>query len=389
MMRHPAATSAEPTVTPSLIPTDRFSFNSHRMLALRDTVLQAWENQVLAQLPRAQGISRPVLTDTMPVMYERLCAALTPDYFERDGLEVSTLGAEHGVERANLTDYDADTIVAEFQLFRGVLFDVVDAHDVALTTPERRALHLTIDAAVRESVRAFVVAGNALRERVAAALAHDLRQPLANVTLGAGQILQLDPAREIAEWAQRILRNGERMETMLGELLDTLAIRSSDRLQLELAQFDLLALAHTVAQRAREYGGADVRLSGTPVTGWWNSASLERALEILLTNAQHQSEPGAPIEVQVGEDLGRVALTVRSHGTPIPKEDVEAVFEQFVRTQDAAESPTGSWGVGLPYVRTVAKSHGGSAVVFSDAAAGTVFVIDVPVDARPFQGGAA
>ncbi|WP_051971865.1 sensor histidine kinase KdpD [Massilia sp. 9096] len=370
----------------TLIPTDRFSFNSHRMLALRDTVLRVWEDHVVARLPRAQGVSRPVLTDTMPVMYERLCAALTPDYFERDGLEVSTLGAEHGVERANLTDYDADTIVAEFQLFRGVLFDVVDAHDIDLTTPERRALHLTIDAAVRESVRAFVVAGNALRERVAAALAHDLRRPVSNVTLGASQILQMGAAPGIAELAERILRNGERMEAMLGELLETLAIRSSDRLQLELEQFDLLALARTVAQRARDYGGADVALSGEPVTGWWNGAALERALEILLTNAQRQGEPGTPIEIKVGTDLGRAILTVRNHGKPIPKEDFEAIFEQFVRTQDAAESATGSWGVGLPYVRTVAQSHGGSAVVFSDAAAGTVFVIDVPVDARPFQG---
>src|SRR5206468_12734296 len=170
MMRHPVAHPCRDTVTTPLIPTDRFSFNSHRMLALRDTVLRVWEDQVQGQLPRAQGVSRPVLTDTMPVLYERLCAALTPDYFERDGLEVSTIGAEHGVERANLTEYDAETIVAEFQLFRGVLFDVLDAHEVALTAPERRALHLTIDAAVRESVRAFVVAGNALRERVAGAL---------------------------------------------------------------------------------------------------------------------------------------------------------------------------------------------------------------------------
>jgi hypothetical protein len=169
MRPSPAADFCRAIVTTPLIPTDRFSFNSHRMLGLRDTVLQVWEDQVLARLPRAQGIRRPVLTDTMPVLYERLSAALSPEHFERDGLEVSTLGAEHGVERANLTDYDADTIVAEFQLFRSVLFDVLDAHEVALTGPERRALHLTIDAAVRESVRAFVVAGNALRERVAGA----------------------------------------------------------------------------------------------------------------------------------------------------------------------------------------------------------------------------
>jgi signal transduction histidine kinase len=384
-----AADFCRAIVTQPLIPTDRFSFNSHRMLGLRDTVLQVWEDQVLARLPRAQGIRRPVLTDTMPVLYERLSAALSPAHFERDGLEVSTLGAEHGVERANLTDYDADTIVAEFQLFRSVLFDVLDAHEVALTGPERRALHLTIDAAVRESVRAFVVAGNALRERVAGALAHDLRQPVSAVLMGAELILRLDPPPHIADWVRRIQRNGERMSTMLGELLDALVVPSSNRLELELEQFDLLALARTVAQRARELQGADVQLSGDAVIGWWNAASLERALDNLLTNAQRHGAPGTPIELQVGADRGRAVLSVRSQGQPIPKEEFDAVFQQFVHTGDAAESTTGSWGVGLPYVRTVAQSHGGSAVVFSDAASGTVFVIDVPVDARPFQGGGA
>jgi signal transduction histidine kinase len=374
-----------PIVTLSLIPTDRFSFNSHRMLALRDTVLRVWEDQVQASLPRAKGVSRPVLTDTMPVLYERMCAALTPGYFERDGLDVSIIGTEHGVERATLTDYDAETIVAEFQLYRGVLFDVLDAHDVTLTGPERRALHLTIDAAVRESVRSFVVAGNTLRERFAGALAHDLRQPVSNITLGANLILRLNPPPDIAEWARRILRNGERMSGMLGELLDALAVQAGDRLKLTLAEVDLLALARSVTTRACEYQGADVRLSGEPVRGWWNAASLERSLENLLNNAQKYGEPGAPIEVSVGQNNGRAVLSVRNHGKPIPKEEFEAIFQQFVRAKGAAESASGSWGIGLPYVRTVAQSHGGSAVVFSDAQSDTVFVIDIPIDARPFQ----
>lgn len=36
-------------------------------------------------------------------------------------------------------------------------------------------------------------------------------------------------------------------------------------------------------------------------------------------------------------------------------------------------------------MRTVAQSHGGSAAVFSDADRGTVFVVDVPIDARPYH----
>jgi signal transduction histidine kinase len=376
-------------VTASLIPTDRFSFNSHRMLALRDAILSVWEDQLRGTLPRVDKLSQPVLVDTMPVLYERMCAILTPDYFGRDGIDVATIGAEHGVERATLTNYDAETILAEFQVFRSVLFDMLDAHELPLTGPERRAMHLTIDMAVRESVRAFVVAANSLRERFAGALAHDLRQPVSNIAMEAQLILRLDPSPEIAEWAGRILKNGERMSAMLKELLDALAIQSGDRLKMALTQFDMLALVESVAQRARDYQGADVRVDGAAVTGWWSQPALERALENLLNNAHKYGDPGTPIKVHLGVDKERAVISVRNQGKPIPASEFEAIFQQFVRSKDAGASTTGSWGLGLPYVRTVAQSHGGSAVVFSDADSGTVFVIDVPVDARPFQERAA
>lgn len=370
-----------------LTPTGDFSCNSHRMLDLRDEVIRLWIDEVRHRIPRAEGVSRPVLTDTLPVLYERMAAMLTPAHFARDGIDVSSLAAEHGVERANLTDFQAETILAEFQVFRGVLFDMLDAHGVALSGPERRALHLTIDMAVRESVRAFVAAGNQLRERVAGALAHDLRQPVTNVLLAADLILQLDPPPAIADWTRRIAKNGERIATMLGELLDALSVQAGDRLTLTLEPFDLYALAQNVTERARDYQGADVRLSGTSVTGWWNRSALERALENLVGNAHKYGDPGTPIDVHVGASDGRVVLSVRNQGKPIPPEEFEAIFQQFVRSKTAGESTTGGWGVGLPYVRTVAQSHGGSAVVVSDAGTGTVFVIDMPIDARPFQQG--
>jgi signal transduction histidine kinase len=372
-------------VTASLIPTEHFSFNSHRMLSLREAVLRVWEEQVRDTLPHTVALSHPVLIDTIPVLYERLCALLTPAYFGRDGIDVATLGAEHGIERANLSDYDAETILAEFQAFRSVLFDMLDAHDVALTGPERRAMHLTIDMAVRGSVHAFVVAANSMRERFAGALAHDLRQPVSNIAMGAQLILRLNPPPAIAEWAGRIVKNGERMAAMLKELLDALSIQAGDRLKLALAQFDMLALVESVAQRARDYQGADVRVDGIAVTGWWNQPAIERALENLLNNAQKYGDPGTPIEIRLRADNERAVVSVHNQGKPIPPGELEAIFQQFVRAKDAPDPSTGSWGLGLPYVRTVAQSHGGSAVVFSDAASGTVFVIDLPVDARPYQ----
>lgn len=372
-------------MNPPLIPTEHFSVTSYRMLALRETVLHSWESLVRANLASARKLSQPVLIDTMPVLYERLCSVLSPAYFARDGVDVASIGQEHGVERANLSDYDAEGILAEFQMFRSVVFDVLDAHDLPLTAPERRTLHLTIDSAVRDSVRAFVAATDSLRERFAAALAHDLRQPASNVVLGANLILRMHPPPEIDQWARRIVKNGERMGTMLNELLDALAIQSGDRLSLTLTEFDMMALARSVTDRAREYQGADVRLAGHSVTGWWNDAALERALENLLNNAQKYGDAGTPIDVNVADSNGRAIVSVRNQGKPIPPGELDAIFQQFVRSSDARESTTASWGLGLPYVRSVAQSHGGSVVVYSDAASGTTFVIDIPVDARPFQ----
>jgi len=374
-------------VTQHLIPTDKFTASSHRMLDLRETVLHSWERQVRATLASAGKLSHPVLIDTMPVLYERLCSVLSPAYFERDGVDVASIGAEHGVERATLSDFDAEGILAEFQLFRSVLFDVLDAHGVLLTAPERRTLHLTIDSAIRESVRSFVAVADSLRERFAGALAHDLRQPASNMVMGANLILRLNPSPEIAQWANRIVKNGERMDTMLKELLDALAIQSGDRLSLTLKQFDMMALARSVTERAREYQGADVRLDGNSVTGWWSDAALERALENLLNNARKYGDADKPIEVNVSDSNGRAIVSVRNQGKPIPPGELDAIFQQFVRSSDAGASTTASWGLGLPYVRSMAQSHGGSMVVYSDADAGTTFVIDIPVDARPFQQG--
>jgi signal transduction histidine kinase len=103
------------------------------------------------------------------------------------------------------------------------------------------------------------------------------------------------------------------------------------------------------------------------------------------TNAQKYGDPGTPIEIHLAVNNERAVLSVRNQGKPIPPGEFEAIFQRFVRSKDACDTPAGSWGLGLPYVRSVAQSHGGSAVVFSDADTGTVFVIDVPVDARPYQ----
>jgi signal transduction histidine kinase len=78
-------------------------------------------------------------------------------------------------------------------------------------------------------------------------------------------------------------------------------------------------------------------------------------------------------------------VSLHNEGQPIPVEETESVFQMYHRAEEARAKSVG-WGVGLPFVRRVAECHGGSVHVSSTADEGTTFSIDMPLDARPFQG---
>jgi signal transduction histidine kinase len=78
-------------------------------------------------------------------------------------------------------------------------------------------------------------------------------------------------------------------------------------------------------------------------------------------------------------------LSVHNQGDPIPPDQVESVFQVFRRAKAAKEGNKQGWGIRMPYVRSVAESHGGSIDLDSAEERGTTFAIDIPLDSRPFQ----
>ena len=105
----------------------------------------------------------------------------------------------------------------------------------------------------------------------------------------------------------------------------------------------------------------------------------------MISNAIKYGAPDTPIRTEIDAQDERVILTVHNEGEPIPPEQVECIFQIFERAVAAKEANKKGWGIGLPYVRSVAESHGGSVGVDSSANRGTTFTINMPIDARPFQ----
>jgi len=357
--------------------------SSQAMLALRGQVIEAWCQAARETLGKAGELPDPILLNTLPTFYEHLARLLTQEFYQASGVDVAVIAQEHGGERARLSGYDTTTLIREYQLFRQVLFRMLHQGGVQLSHDQREAIATSIDNAIRESVTAFALIQSALREQFIAALTHDLRTPLSTVSVAAQVIETRAPSEDIRRLAERIVANARRIEAMTRDLLDCMVFEGGERLPLHIEEFDMAMLAYEVAQQEKERSGTEVRVEFESAVGYWCRASLQRALENLLGNAIKYKAPGTPIVVRVASTGYRVQLAVHNEGEPIPAEDLESIFQVYRRARFAKCTKDG-WGVGLPYARRVAESHGGSIIVTSSVALGTTFLIDIPMDGRPF-----
>lgn len=81
---------------------------------------------------------------------------------------------------------------------------------------------------------------------------------------------------------------------------------------------------------------------------------------------------GRPEAIGVRHANGRAIVSVL-HQYVLSPDKVRTLFS--VRSREIHPTMR-EWGVGLPFVRDVAESHGGSAIVASSASAGTSFLLD-------------
>ena len=357
------------------------SATSRRLLALREEVISRWVRETRAHLDLARELPHPILINTLPAFYDNLIEALAPGYPRARADSNADIAGAHGDERARMTAYGPDQIIHEYQLFRDAFIGAVASDGLELDRAQWAVFHASIDTAVRDAVRNFTLVHRTLRHRVAAALSHDMRGPLSTIMNGARLLgLRADAGDPCQPTIARILDNGQRLNDMCEELLEALSVDQRDALPLAVAATDLFDIAGAVCRAINESGPGQCQLTGQPVPGYWCPNAMRRALENLTGNAVKYGD-GKPVRIHVAHTHERAILSVHNSGNPIPSANRDRIFEYLRR--DDSDKATG-WGIGLPFVRSVAESHGGSVLVDSSSATGTTFTIDVPIDCRPF-----
>ncbi len=278
----------------------------------------------------------------------------------------------------------------------GVLYiTIADARE---TTPrdlhrlevfaERLALHMEnahLFGELRDTIASLRIE-RGMRERFVATLAHDLRGPLSAARLATEVIAQVPGTRH--EFVTRVERNIERVDRMIRDLLDANRIRAGEPLPLRLDVCDLCQLAHQLAEEARTMYGDRFVVECAEVRGIWSADELYRALWNLVSNAVKYGAPEQPITLSVTASPGSARASVHNVGEPLSAEELSSLFEPFYRSTKATADGNPGWGLGLTLVRGCAEAHGGHATVSSDHE-GTMFTIELPLDATPYQRGRA
>jgi signal transduction histidine kinase len=225
-----------------------------------------------------------------------------------------------------------------------------------------------------------------LRTDLLSTIAHELRTPLTAVRTSAG--LLLDPASEPTDEQRRALleaiqRNGERMQRLVGDILELSRFRSGS-VSLQLRRFSANALADSaiavVAPLALRRGQR-VERSHAPSGDhrvYGDHRRLEQALLNLVSNAERFAPDGGTISVSVEEHGLMTSWSATDDGPGIPEADRARLFERFFVGRNDRSGPREGIGLGLPTALAIAQAHGGTIEVRSEVGRGSTFTLVVP-----------
>lgn len=219
------------------------------------------------------------------------------------------------------------------------------------------------------------------KDPLLAAICHDLRAPLAAVTMGANFVLQTTPEDEASGRSRRVLqavlRSCKQMERLVRDFGDLSQIEA-DAVELRRGVHDtgqMLAIAVEAHRETAGTKGVTLDLTaGDAIVLHCDRDRLLRALDHLLENAVRHAPEGSTIGVAArlaGED---VAFTVTDHGPGIGAETLEHLYDRSWHGRRA--SRVGA-GLGLAVVRGFVLAHGGRVDVATQPGE-TTFTLAIP-----------
>jgi two-component system sensor histidine kinase CpxA len=230
-------------------------------------------------------------------------------------------------------------------------------------------------------------------------VSHELRSPLARLSVA------LELAREEAQpgmedQLNRIEREAERLNSLIGQLLSLSYLESTTRLpdRLRVSLCDVVAELLPDMDYEAQRRNCGVSFTGGRPAGekkeglgevLGSPELLGRAVENVIRNAIAYTAEGTSVEIHLFEE-NRVGthfavLQVKDHGPGVPEAALKSIFRPFYRLDLSRQRSTGGYGVGLAITERAVRLHGGAVTARNSHEGGLIVEMRLPV-ARDAEG---
>ena len=228
-----------------------------------------------------------------------------------------------------------------------------------------------------------------MRETLQSLLVHDLKNPLAAIVANLGLLEDLPSVRDSRDAMESIdeaLEAGRRLTRMTVDLLD-LARLESAQMELRRAPHAVTALLERVASDNRAAGrvrGCRVIVEPCgPLIAHVDADLLVRSLDNLVENAIRNAQTVRLSAVRLG---ATIVLRVADDGPGIPETMRATLFDKYAQVQQPDSARGTNRGLGLTFVKLVAREHGGDVEVTCPASGGSVFTLTIALEAAQVAG---
>lgn len=217
------------------------------------------------------------------------------------------------------------------------------------------------------------------RKQLLEDVSHELRSPLARLQVALALAVRNDPEGRRETEFQRIGRDLDRLESLIGEIL---ALSRLNTITYDQEELPLTELVEEILEDCRREAGirdCTIETQLTPgVTFYGSRELLRRAVENLVRNAVQFSNAGGQVDVRLTENRDRVEIRVGDRGPGIPEGSAEVMFEPFVRIDPARQRQSGGHGLGLAIARKAVELHGGHIAAANRSGGGLEIRITLP-----------
>ncbi len=209
--------------------------------------------------------------------------------------------------------------------------------------------------------------------RLAAGIAHELRNPLSSIkgfaAILGNKVKDDEKAKEIALVMQREV---ERLNRVISGLLEFARPPVLKKKRVLIS--DIVRHSVNLVEDEARTRGVEIRIKGESRDIYVN-VDPDHFAQILLNlflNALQSMENGGTLKVRIHEYSGKVAILVADTGHGIPPDQLSRIFDPYFTTKSTGV------GLGLAIVHKLVEAHGGSIRVFSTPGSGTRFLIRIP-----------